>query len=169
MKVIEKNTCIKFIRRTNETDYIDIISDDGCWSYVGRQGGDQSISLENPGCLARGTIQHEVFHALGYDHMQNHEDRDKFIDINWKNIREDEKHNFEPLRSDVSNFNTSYDFLSVMHYPTNAFAIDRKIKTMTPKEEYNEFKDLMGQRTSLSKDDARRLNRMYSCENVKYN
>lgn len=33
-----------------------------------------------------GTVVHEMIHALGYDHMHNHEDRDKFVDIKWGNI-----------------------------------------------------------------------------------
>lgn len=35
-------TCIRFTRRTNEQDYISIVSGHtGCWSSVGRIGGRQ--------------------------------------------------------------------------------------------------------------------------------
>ena len=35
-----------------------------CWSYVGRIGGAQSISLGD-GCHSSATIEHEIGHAIG--------------------------------------------------------------------------------------------------------
>lgn len=50
-----KYTCIRWIPRTTETNYVefqDSPSSGGCWSYVGRIGGKQNINLQqgNPGC-----------------------------------------------------------------------------------------------------------------------
>ena len=46
-----------------------IISDDGCYSYVGMIGGVQDLSLEktnsNGHCIYNGIIMHEFLHALG--------------------------------------------------------------------------------------------------------
>ena len=42
---------IQIIDRTNEADYVEIIDGSGCYADVGRIGGRQVISLENPGCL----------------------------------------------------------------------------------------------------------------------
>lgn len=36
-------TCIRMIPRTTETNYINIISDDGCYSYIGMIGGAQNV------------------------------------------------------------------------------------------------------------------------------
>ena len=43
---------ISIIDRTNEIDYIELIDGGGCYADVGRFGGRQIMSLQNPGCLA---------------------------------------------------------------------------------------------------------------------
>uniref|UniRef100_A0A8C4WMX5 Metalloendopeptidase n=1 Tax=Gopherus evgoodei TaxID=1825980 RepID=A0A8C4WMX5_9SAUR len=57
--------CIHFIDRTTETDYIYISPKDGCWSYFGKVGGSQVVSVRKGGCMRKGIIQHELNHALG--------------------------------------------------------------------------------------------------------
>lgn len=109
MDDLEKFTCVKFIPRTEEVDYLDIISDRGCHSRVGKIGGKQDVSLQKGGCFSRGTIIHELVHSLGYDHMQNHAERDKFVRIKWENIRPSEAHNFDKVNpKKYSNFGTTY-------------------------------------------------------------
>ena len=58
-----------------------------CWSYLGRQGGRQSISLMKNGCLYQSTVQHEVLHALGFHHEQVRSDRDRYVQILTQNIQ----------------------------------------------------------------------------------
>lgn len=85
---IEKYSCIEFQQRKDQENYIKIISGKGCYSNVGRIFGGQKVSLKVGACLSRGTIIHELMHALGFDHMQNHADRDDFIDVQWDNIKD---------------------------------------------------------------------------------
>jgi hypothetical protein len=66
MDFIEYYTCIRFKPRTNERDYVQIYSGNGCSSNMGRIGGKQRVSLRKQGCLSKGTIMHELIHALGY-------------------------------------------------------------------------------------------------------
>ena len=66
MRYLEAYTCVRFVERSYEDNFVHIISDDGCYSYLGMTGGPQVLSLQEPGCLGRGTIIHELIHALGY-------------------------------------------------------------------------------------------------------
>lgn len=57
-----------------------------CFSYVGRIGGRQTITL-GPRCDQKGVVMHEIFHALGRWHEQNRPDRNLHVTINTDNIR----------------------------------------------------------------------------------
>lgn len=49
MRWISSQTRITFVPRTNQFDYIRIVSGNGCYSQVGRTGGMQDLSM-GPGC-----------------------------------------------------------------------------------------------------------------------
>ena len=79
MKIIEDRTCVRFVQKTDEhSDWLRIISGQGCWSYVGRVGGEQLLSLA-PACLRTGVIAHEIMHALGFFHEHSRPDRGEYI------------------------------------------------------------------------------------------
>lgn len=89
-----RRTCIQFVPRTTESDYLYLAPDDGCYSMVGRAGGKQTVSLGS-GCLKKGVIIHELMHAVGFFHEQSRNDRDVFVDILWQNIAEDMADQFQ--------------------------------------------------------------------------
>jgi Astacin (Peptidase family M12A) len=66
MIYIETYTCVRFVARSNESDFVNIVSGDGCSSYLGKIGGGQNLSLQKNGCFSTGIIMHELIHALGY-------------------------------------------------------------------------------------------------------
>lgn len=123
-------TCIKFVRRTsNDQDYISIQNQaTGCWSSVGRVGGEQIVNLQSPGCVTKiGTILHELMHAVGFLHEQNREERDNYVYILNQNIMKGHESNFDKVRQGTSSgFGVDYDYNSVMHYSSTAFSSNQQ-------------------------------------------
>lgn len=94
-----------------------------CWSYIGRQGGSQKISLgvrQQPFCKYKGVIIHELGHALGFWHEQARPDRDKYVRILWDNMIDSAYYNFLRYTTyEVDSLSVPYDYASIMHYPSN--------------------------------------------------
>lgn len=160
MDQIEESTCIRFVEREAQEDYLVIESTNGgCSSKLGRVGGSQKITL-GLNCFRIGIIMHELIHALGYTHMHNHIDRDQYVTIHWSNIDPEHVHNFKQVNlQKYGNFDTLYDYFSVMHYGTKAFATSN----LTVVPVLSKFTGTIGQRVKLSKGDKKRINNMYSC------
>lgn len=71
---------------TPAKDKIRVFAESGCWSYVGKIGGSQDLSLGR-GCESIGTAAHELGHALGLFHTMSRHDRDQYITINSHNVK----------------------------------------------------------------------------------
>ncbi|MBK8805263.1 MAG: VCBS repeat-containing protein [Bacteroidales bacterium] len=148
IKYINDNTDANLIARTNQADYIEIINGDGCWSYIGRQGGKQQISI---GACSWGSTVHEISHAIGLYHEQSRADRDNFVTINTANIEAGKEHNFEKYTTGLDL--GAYDFGSIMHYGATAFSKNGK-PTIVSKVAGQTF----GQRTQFSTLDINGVN-----------
>ncbi|KAH8330406.1 hypothetical protein KR067_002134 [Drosophila pandora] len=159
-----RRTCIRFVRRSSERDYISIKGDNsGCWSSVGRVGGKQEVNLQSPGCLSRpGTAMHELMHALGFLHEQNRMERDNYVAIQYNNVQSSAMNNFEKAARTEA-FGVPYDYGSVMHYSKNAFSINGQPTIVAMA---TNGADKMGQRNGFSDFDIEKLNRMYNCGTV---
>lgn len=159
-----KSTCLKFIaRRSGQSDYIAIDnSQSGCWSSVGRVGGEQVVNLQSPGCVTKtGTVIHELLHAAGFLHEQNREERDTFVTIIDSNIRSGYEINFKKASpGETTGFGITYDYGSVMHYSAKAFSKNNQ-PTIKAKQTSTEQ---MGQREGFSKKDIEKVNKMYKCK-----
>ncbi|KAI4830781.1 hypothetical protein KUCAC02_002397 [Chaenocephalus aceratus] len=158
MNAFHSQTCLRFVPRRNEYDYISIENKGGCYSSMGRTGGRQVLSLNRQGCVHHGTVQHEINHALGFHHEQTRSDRDSYVRINWQNINPQMAYNFK--RHDTNNLNTPYDYGSIMHYGRTAFSIQWGKDSMTPIPNPNVQ---IGQRRGLSRGDIVRINKLYQC------
>jgi len=151
-------SCIRFRpTRSDDRDWISIESRGGCFSSIGRRGGKQVLSLARSGCVYHGTVQHELLHALGFNHEQTRSDRDNHIRVMWQNVIEDMKHNFN--KKDTLNQGTPYDYNSVMQYHRYAFSKNNQ-PTMVPIPNANVS---FGKANEMSQNDITRLNRLYKC------
>ena len=127
MDAYHQKTCIKFVPRTSERGYINIMKGGGCYSSVGRTGSKQDVSLGR-GCVYTGTVIHEFMHALGFFHEQSRTDRDEYVTIKFENIRSNMAYNFKKYGQDrIDHLGAEYDTCSIMHYGPTAFA---KVKTI---------------------------------------
>jgi len=162
-----KYTCIRWVPRTNQRNYVKFIVGGGCYSYVGMTGGKQDISIGQY-CDKKGIVMHEMMHCLGFWHEQSRLDRDQYIRIFWENISNGRRnHNFKKYsHGEADYYGERYDYDSVMHYGNWAFSTNNK-KTI---EAVRDPKRLLGQRDGFSPIDVKQLNKVYKCkgyENVK--
>lgn len=81
-----------------------------CYSYVGRRGGKQVVSLARRGCLYHGTVQHELLHALGFNHEQTRSDRDNHIRVLLQNVQSGNE--FETVYNQI-HFTLKYYFITI--------------------------------------------------------
>ena len=160
MQLFHDKTCIRFKGRTSETGYIHIFKGHGCYSRVGRSGKEQMVSIGS-GCDFSGIILHELIHALGFWHEQSRTDRDKYVKINYENIITGKEHNFDKFAThEITDLKAPYDTCSIMHYGANTFSKNRRPTITVIK---SSGKCTIGQRTSLSPIDIKKLNTLYKC------
>jgi len=143
----------------------------GCWSYVGKvahlfpasfPNKVQPISIDNR-CFAKGIIQHEMLHAMGFHHEQSRPDRDQFVNINFENIIERFKSNFNKATSVVPNYAnlSTYDYDSVMHYGARDFSNNGQAVIVPLKSGVS-----IGQRRGLSPKDVKELRNLFKCSDT---
>eukprot|EP00111_Clytia_hemisphaerica_P021182 TCONS_00062392-protein len=159
MDEIQKVSCVQFIERTDEKDYIKIVNGTQCYSSIGRRGSNQTLSLGD-NCLSDSIIQHELLHALGFFHEQSRLERDYFVTVHWDNIIKGKEHNFEKYGlGEASHLDEHYDTKSLMHYSNYIFAINESKMTISSKS--NASESLGG--FEMTDTDVRQLNKFYSC------
>lgn len=153
-------TCIRFVRRTSQRNYINIQKReaDRCQSAIGMGRGSQNLFLGD-NCFTHATIVHEFMHAIGYYHEQSRSDRDSHVTIHWENIIPRLRYNFQKCNH-CNNQGLQYDLQSVMHYPDWAFSTGGGKKTITCKTA-NPCK--IGNRQGFSANDLQGINKLYSC------
>lgn len=159
---VQEKTCVLFLEHESPNYiYVDNVEDKGCYSFVGDlKQGRQDLNLAS-GCMSLSTIKHEFLHALGFFHQQNSADRDDYVTVNVKNVKEEHENNFVKYsNSEVTNWGQGYDLGSVMHYAANDFS-DNGQPVITSKK----FKlpEDMGMVDDLSRFDIAKINRMYNC------
>lgn len=131
-------------------------------SRVGRVRTPQRVKLNTN--FSKGTVIHELLHAAGFWHEQSRSDRDRYIRINWDNIRDDLKSNFDK-HSSTGYKVTPYDKNSVMHYGGYAFSKDpSSLPTIIDLNTNNPFVS----QSVLSDLDIAGINTVYDTDYVTY-
>nr|CAD7202161.1 unnamed protein product [Timema douglasi] len=156
-------TCIRFRPyATTDRDYIYIDGDStGCWSYVGRLNGasGQLLNLQLNGCVHHGVAVHELLHALGFFHQQSATERDEYVRILWWNIESGMEYNFDMYDDTyITNYDTEYDYKSIMHYDGYAFSSNGQPTIQAISGDVT-----LGQIVEMTEKDIIKLEKMYGC------
>ncbi|KAK5982563.1 Zinc metalloproteinase [Trichostrongylus colubriformis] len=150
---------------SNTKDRIRVLKGKGCWSYVGKLGGIQELSL-GVGCASIDKASHEIGHALGFFHTHSRHDRDQFITVNKENILPKKLKQFALHSPELNNnYNITYDYGSVMHYGATSWSSDKNKLTMVPKD--GQYTETLGS-PFIGFYDLLMMNTHYNCfENCK--
>jgi len=160
MREWQQYTCLSFIVRTNQQNYIHITDGNGCHSYLGMKGGQQTLALASA-CRVKQVIIHELGHAIGFNHEQTRHDRDNYVSIDHDNIQSWAHFNFElHPESDSRAHGVPYDYTSIMHYGQFAFSSNSQKTIITQDSKYQ---NIIGNAKSLSFADIQLGNIIYSC------
>ena len=157
-----KNSVITFTSRSGEDDYVMITRvPGGAVSDVGRRGGMQKVSLDEKCEL--GSVIHELGHTVGLWHEHCRNDRDDWVEVNFRNVKDGCEGNFKqnwiegPAPTEDLG---DYDYGSIMHYPSNAFPRNKKIPVITAL--HLPAGVTMGQRDGLSDGDIAAVKILYA-------
>ncbi|KRY38945.1 Zinc metalloproteinase nas-5 [Trichinella spiralis] len=160
MRTVEKDTCIKFVNRTNEPYFLRVTNTKkGCYSYVGNQQtiGGQILSLESSAdrsCMDRKVISHVLLHAVGFWHEHNRVGRKKKLSIKYQSVRPVLDPEYDPFHY------LRYDQNSIMHYPPYAWGKPEQ-STMLPSNFLASA--WIGKTRYMTNDDKYKVKQLYGC------
>jgi hypothetical protein len=125
MEYWKNNTNIEFLEDSTQeykcTIYKNEVANDNS-STIG-QKINSHIIFTQISWFERKALVHELGHILGLFHEHQRPDRDEYLIVNYDNILENYKHNFDirdnPLYEEES---LAYDYSSVMSYETNMYS-----------------------------------------------
>ncbi|KAJ7379470.1 Bone morphogenetic protein 1 [Desmophyllum pertusum] len=167
MRHWENSTCLSFVERSTEKDYIFFHKGRcGCCSYVGRKGnGRQGISV-GKNCDKFGIVVHELATpSASGTNIQGLTGKITLSNSLHVYFFAGEEHNFLQLSStEINSLNEPYDYGSIMHYGKSTFAKEVSQVTILPKKDpKTELTPEIGQRDQLSTGDIRQTSKMYRC------
>jgi hypothetical protein len=130
MQEWQAKTAIRFVARTNQTNYVVFQTGQGCASPLGVEGGAQPLYL-GPQCGATAAV-HELGHTVGLIHEHQRPDRDQYVTVNLQNAVQGSQTQFAVVQGAITL--TQYDIGSNMHYPSTAFSTNGQ-PTLVPRQQ----------------------------------
>lgn len=165
MAKMEASTSIRFVETAagDTSGFVRFTSsDDGCFAFFGAppEGESKQLNL-GAGCEDEETAIHELGHALGLFHEQTRADRDEYVDIDWSNISEGNASQFDKYsKSGLAGADRgAYDYNSIMHYGSDAFAKDGSKPVIVKKDGSH-----IAWATKMSSGDIAAIEAMYAGE-----
>ncbi|CAJ0595810.1 unnamed protein product [Cylicocyclus nassatus] len=161
MQRIQSNTCIVFRKRGSEYPYLKIQNTpDGCVTHVRASPMLLNLQADKQGtCLNVETVLHELLHVVGLSHEHQRPDRDEYITINYENIKNGSKSQFDKLPNMVA-FGT-YKYTSIMHYGPTAFGRDKT--SITIKTNDARYQEVIGKAKDAILEDYIKVCTIYGC------
>lgn len=156
-----EKTPVRFVETEAASGYVEFrSSDSGCSANLGAppEGALHVLNLAIPGCKTSNIALHELGHALGMMHETARADRDEYVTVHWDNVQEGFAHNFDKHENGKGIDRGPYDYDSIMHYNSFAFAID----PMKPTIEFANGTLLLGSNQGLSTGDIAAVSAMYA-------
>lgn len=141
---------------TSDANYILFKKSTGNNSSIGMVSGAQTINIVTN---RKGTIMHEILHALGLYHEQTRHDRDSSIIVNYSNIKPNKRHNFNVYSQGLDL--GAFDFNSIMLYSSFITDTNFVYNPTTPVMTKLDGSTFVGQRDSLSRGDINSLLTVY--------
>ena len=192
MVEISRKTCIRFTQDNSGKDVdgcslIIMKGNDGCdTSNAGRNIQLTKNKQEKPQCGAqftrmslapnvckKGSIMHELLHAIGFHHEHQRPDRDSFVRLKQtekvqKFIGGKSTNFMTKTRTDeVDTLGTKYDYRSIMHYLRFFDVLDKRflgLSTSVDEEKEKLYElDRDHPREELSETDIFAINKYYGC------
>jgi hypothetical protein len=147
---------------TPSGDYVHIKRNDypSCWSYVGKRGGMQEMSMREE-CMYHALLVHEFLHAVGLEHEHSRFDRDDYVTIHYENVQPGLEHAFKKTsQREYDTHGVAYNQNSVMHYFRDSYSKNGQ-NTITSKR--GGYVGMEWPSGKIQNTDVEKLKKMYRC------
>ncbi|KAL1244491.1 Zinc metalloproteinase nas-7 [Trichinella spiralis] len=149
MRTVEKDTCIKFVNRTNEPYFLRVTNTK------------KGLAAILTSCMDRKVISHVLLHAVGFWHEHNRVGRKKKLSIKYQSVRPEKIVYFQVLDPEYDPFHyLRYDQNSIMHYPPYAWGKPEQ-STMLPSNFLASA--WIGKTRYMTNDDKYKVKQLYGC------